>query len=222
MLTCFVELALAGWGIYLLSTGQATMPGGKRVKGSLVRAAGFMFLLPFPLCFVIGFYMGFKEGLKGHHFDIKKNAVTLMMIEMGIIFVCGAVGAAMLWMAGQQPSEPKYRDPERDFSERDFDRIFTAKPMLDDVQVVAPRKEESVLDVVPVAAGASAGVTAQPPPLPRPAAREQPRPRPRDEFDEMPVRPSRAKAERPMNPAVIIAAIALFFVVAFAGFVLMK
>jgi hypothetical protein len=226
MVSCFIELALAGWGVYLLSTGQASTPGGRRIKGSLVRLAGVVFMLPFPLCFLIGFYMGFKEGIKGHQFDIKKHAATLMMVEMGIIFLCGAVGAVMLWMASQQPEEiERVGVRERPLSDREFERIFTANQTAEPVAAaaqLASANSDSVMEVIPVSPAAAQGVTALPPPLPRPALREEPRPRQRDEFDEFPVRQPRPRRERGINPAVILAAIALFIVVAVGGAVLMK
>jgi hypothetical protein len=218
-MSCILELALAGWGIYLLCTGEMKVLSGKSIRGGLVRVAGVFFMLPFPLAFVIGFYLGFSEGMKGRRFDIHKNAPTLILMELGIIFVCLVIGSILLWLASSQPQEPPYRR-RRDISDRDFDRIFTAKPMLDDVQAVAPRKEESVLDVVPVTAGKSEGVTAQPPPLARATVPDMPRRTPVDDFDTYKSEPLPRRAS--VSPVMIIAAVMVFVIVAVVGAVAMK
>jgi hypothetical protein len=214
---CFLEIGMAVWGLYLLVTGETKSPVGKRIRGPLVRIAGLIFMLPFPLAFLAGFGMGFSAGMKGHTAMSKADIASLQLLEIGLIFGCLVIGFGMLYCASISEPERR-RDPV--FQDRllcDYDRIF---------EQPRPERSFSELDeVIPVAAKPPGGeqprgVTAQ---RPIPTAL----PRPRREMtpavaDPMPTPRVEPPKSRKQDVLVFVAAAVIFVVVAWAGSKLMS
>src|SRR5262249_9296225 len=125
---CCFELALAAWGIYLISTGEFKMPGASRpIRGTVVRLAGIVFAMPLPLACLIGFAIGFGHGLKGQTRVGKDETIMLALMELGIIFACFVLGGLMLAYASFNQPEQRRDEFDDGFRRRrdvDFSEVF--------------------------------------------------------------------------------------------------
>src|SRR6266568_3370491 len=173
---CCLELGLLAWGAYLACAGQFTLPGGRAIRGGMVRVAGVIFALPLPLSFIIGLFIGISEGLKGRTRISKDWIGVLGLMELGIIGGCVALGGLILAFASFGPTErPRRRD------EWGHDMEFP---------YVAEQRRKIDFDEVFETHGPALPPPASPPPLPehaqavvaeRPAPAPSPRPVARDE-----------------------------------------
>lgn len=204
---CCFELALAAWGVYLISTGEFKMPGAKRpITGTTVRLAGIVFAMPLPLAFLIGFAIGFSQGLRGRSLG-KDSMPMLMLMEFGILFACFVIGGLMIAYASF--NQPPRRDEEDDgFSRRrniDFDEVFETHGRLP--APTAPYRGEHADGVIP-------DRPVLPPPLPRDASFDSEPPRRRERA------PTKANDTK-QTLVVMVMAVVLFFAVAGVGAVIM-
>src|SRR5262245_38206468 len=154
---CCLELILLAFGGFLIAGGELKL-GGKTISGAMVRVAGVIYALPFPLCFLIGFYIGYTQGLKGQTRMSKDWMGVLGLMELGIMGGCVVLGSLMLAFASlNTPKQRQRRDGfgfDADYpyvAERqrriDFDEVFDSHgpppPMV--LPVPPPEHAEAVV-----------------------------------------------------------------------------
>jgi hypothetical protein len=218
---CCLELALLAFGGYLIFAGEFKTVGGKVVSGGIVRVAGIIYCLPLPLSFVIGFFIGFSQAMKGRTTMPKDWIGVLGLMEIGIIGGCVVLGSLLLAFAALNPPQRSKRREgygfDADFpyvaEQRrriDFDEVFdTHSPALPPMPPPLPEHAQAVV--------------AERPALPAPAPRHW---EGDDEFlkSEFPrARSERQKAgsEGKQTLLVLAMAVVIFLVVAGVGAVLM-
>ncbi len=136
-----MEIALLVLGILALATGKLTLTRTRVVRGWPARLLGLLAILPLPLCFLVGFILGFITVARGQPFDVQAQRLTLSLIEAGITLLCLVALYGIGWFladdlaAEVEPSRrrrrrSKERDPEpRDEIEtRDRPPEVTAPP----------------------------------------------------------------------------------------------
>src|SRR5262245_27019490 len=112
MMGCCLELGLLAFGLYLACAGEIKTVGGKSIRGAAVRVAGIIFCLPLPLSFLVGFIVGFSQGLKGQTRLSKEWMATLGLTEIAILGGSVVLGGLTLAWASLNPSQPRSRRDE--------------------------------------------------------------------------------------------------------------
>jgi len=214
---CCLEFVMLAWGGYLIFAGECPFPGGKPIKGAMVRLAGIVFALPLPLSFLIGFFIGFSQATKGAKRLSGDSIVMLSLMELGIIAACFVIGLLMIVFACYNQPERRrdeydgHSDPgdtyfgrRRDLS---LDEVFEThgRGLPPSTPAPLPEHAQAVVAERPVA----------PPPLPR-----------EDSFAESEFPPPRrerrrAANEKKQNLVMLVIALVLFLAVAGVGAVVM-
>jgi hypothetical protein len=196
-----LEIAMLIMGIVALIRGRFQLTRNRVCEGAGARLAGLIMILPLPLAFTVGFYIGANAVASGKNFDAREWGPKLAMIEAGLIVGCFLLAALIALATGQEPERDEYRprrryDPRRDDDRYDDDRYG------DDRYVDRPRRgwDDEVPSVRPAPAADNDEHILVTPRAPAPAGRPQPLdaddaepPRPRRRWDEEdePARPRR-------------------------------
>jgi hypothetical protein len=83
-----LEIGMLIAGILTLVTGRLQLGIGRAREGLVVRLAGVVLLLPLPLSFAVGFYLGFQAGKAGRPFDPREFQSALAPVELLIAVMC--------------------------------------------------------------------------------------------------------------------------------------
>jgi hypothetical protein len=218
---CCLELGLLAFGGFLLFNGEFKTVGGKVVSGGIVRVAGVIYCLPLPLAFIIGFFIGVSQGLKGRTTMPKDWIGILSLMEIGIIGGCVVLGSLLLAYAALNPSQPRKRRDGYSFDADypylaeqrrriDFDEVFeTHGPALPPMPPPLPEHAQAVVAERPAL------------PAPAPSHWEGDDEFLRSEFPRARSERSQAGNEGKQTLLVLAMAVVIFLVVAGVGAVLM-
>jgi Protein of unknown function (DUF1566) len=105
-----LEIGMLIAGLIGLFSGKLSLSKKLVVKGAAARVAGLVLLLPLPLAFGMGFYIGMEEASKGRRFDAKEWQGTLTLIEGGLVLGCGVVSILIALVASSSPESERRRD----------------------------------------------------------------------------------------------------------------
>jgi hypothetical protein len=95
-----LEIGMLVLGILALVKGKLTLSKSLVVEGVAARIAGFIFLLPIPLAFVVGFAIGFNQGLRGKAYDASQFQWTMIGVELACVAGCFVLGVVIALAVG--------------------------------------------------------------------------------------------------------------------------
>jgi hypothetical protein len=108
-----MEIALLVLGLRALITGQCTLGKNWVVYGAGARLLGFLALLPIPLAFCGGFFLGVEAHGRGKDINDPDLRWNVFVMEAGVVLGCTVVIYALgAMLAG--PSPRPVRDPSHD------------------------------------------------------------------------------------------------------------
>ncbi|MBI1913374.1 MAG: hypothetical protein HYS12_01245 [Planctomycetes bacterium] len=119
MLILGAEIGMLVVGLIALFSGKFKLSKGRVVEGAAARVAGAVLSLPLPLAFGFGFFLGAQEAARGRRFDPKEWQSTFLVVELGLLVVCGTVATIIVLSAAPGASQRARR--RRDAEEDDLD-----------------------------------------------------------------------------------------------------
>jgi hypothetical protein len=103
-----LEIGLLITGIYALATGKLTLSKNRVVHGPAARALGFVALLPLPLAFLIGFFLGVNAATRGQTLEEVKP--LLIGVEIAVVLLCGGIVLGVGLAVARDPEEAAQRE----------------------------------------------------------------------------------------------------------------
>lgn len=123
-----LEIAMLIGGLIALVTGKFKLSQRMVAEGVAARLAGAVFLLPLPLAFTIGLFIGLTQAAQGKPVDTGFH-LTLVLMEAGVVLGCLVVGLVIAVVGGKAPKDGskkrarlKQRDEEFDDEENEPER----------------------------------------------------------------------------------------------------
>lgn len=111
-----VEIAMLILGFVALRTGKLTLTSTRVVRGAAARALGVLCLMPIPLSYAVGFFIGVVITSAQGSFDPKPYFWSMAGLEGGMAVLCIVLIYAIGWPL-TSPERPKPElDPEFDFA----------------------------------------------------------------------------------------------------------
>jgi hypothetical protein len=138
---CALEIVLLIAGIVLLVRGRFQLSRRRFVEGLAARLTGVLLILPLPLAFVVGFIIGLAGATSDTRFHEKNFALTLSLVELGLVLLCCVLAMAMALLLSQ-PNELDDEDAHWKRRRRDLERRRW-RDLDEAIPVQSPRRTEA-------------------------------------------------------------------------------
>jgi WD40 repeat protein len=136
-----LEIALVIWGLMALFSGKITLSKQRVVEGPAARIAGVVFMLPWPVSYVLGYGLRVSQLSQGRPLVLKEWMPTLIVMELIVIAVCVGLGF-LIAQTGVAPTsaQPKFPPDEDDSPARKpAPRLSEPAPYSEPIPEAPPR-----------------------------------------------------------------------------------
>src|SRR5262245_20365085 len=99
-----LEIVMLIMGLVALIRGRIQLAGSRSVEGPAARIAGMILMLPLPLAFAVGFYLGAQAVATGKNVTSGQFQLTLVLIELGLLVGCFIV-ALLVCLVGSSTDD---------------------------------------------------------------------------------------------------------------------